>query len=128
MLSKGNILCFPDARRGEERDGGGQPSDVVPLLQAVACSVVSTRGPGAAATAAREETMQRESCDSKEGQPVDQERRAGDTQLPFGPSQETEPQQAGTSLKGRETSSGHGVNQHAFPCVSYMYTRQNPNH
>ena len=82
VLSKGNVLCFPEARQAEGEGGCGQPQDVGPLHQAVACSVVSTRCPGAAATAARKEAVQREGSDSKADLLMDEEHRGCDAQLP----------------------------------------------
>lgn len=120
VLSKGNILCFPEARQAAEEQGSGQPHDVGPLLQAVACTVVSTRGPAAAATAAREGAVQSEG-NRKDGQHVDEECSGCATHLSKHPVQGLEPQQSVASVKRHEQSNGQGANHMSY-LLCYEHT------
>jgi hypothetical protein len=116
VLSKGNILAFLEPHQAAEEEYEQVPN-TGPLRPPVASTVVSTRGAGAAASAAREGSVSRERSNGPDEHLAEQGHTDFAEQIPNDVVQETEPEESRASQKGvHEPCSRQGVNFHTAAC------------
>jgi hypothetical protein len=109
VVSKGNILAFPEAHQSAHAEQGQE--NVGALRPPVAFTVVSTRVAGAAATAAREGSVLCEGSNRLEEQPAQQAHTNSAAQITQDVAKKTEPAEASCSRRGiREHGTGQSAN------------------